>query len=357
MIYDCTKWDKGDFDTLTQTPERCIMVVNYDLIFRRPQFLNLENFTLVLDESSIIQNDKAKRTKFVMKLKPANVILLSGTPTSGKYENLWSQCQLLGWNVSLNAYNANYVNWKKIDVGGVPMKIVNKANPYKNVERLKRKMREHGAVFLKTDEVFDLPERTFIEKLISKTKDYNRFQKDKIVTVDGVEYVGDTALTMRLYSRMLCGHLNPAKLDAFRDLLESTNDRMIVFYNFNDELHALKNIAAELNKPISEVNGHKKDLTAYNSENDAVTLVQYQAGAKGLNLQKANTVVYFSPTDKCEDWQQSIKRIHRIGQMRPCFYYKLVCAGSIEEEVYAALNRGVDYTDYLFQEKGVTKCM
>lgn len=30
-------------------------------------------------------------------MKPESVILLSGTPTAGKYEKLWSQVQLLGW--------------------------------------------------------------------------------------------------------------------------------------------------------------------------------------------------------------------------------------------------------------------
>ena len=77
--------------------------------------------------------------------------------------------------------------------------------------------------------------------------------------------------------------------------------------------------------------------------------MKYQAGAKGLNLQKANKIIYFTPTDKCEDWMQSKKRIHRIGQNRICFYYQLICKNSIEERIYEALEKGVDYTDYLFQ--------
>jgi SNF2 family DNA or RNA helicase len=329
-----------------------VAVVNYDLIFRRPWFLTLDRFTLMLDESSQIQNEKAKRTKFIMKMNPLNVVLLSGTPTSGKYENLWAQLNLIGWGISQRVYNKQYVNWKKIEVGGFPMNVVDKENPYKNVERLKAKMREHGAVFMKTDEVFDLPAQNFIEVNISTTKDYRRFQRTKVVTVDGEELIGDTALTMRLYSRMLCGHLNPAKLEAFRDLCESTNDRLIVFYNFNAELEALRQIAAELGKPISEVNGHTKDLTAYESEENSVTLVQYQAGAMGLNLQKANKVIYFTPTDKSELFEQSKKRIHRIGQEKPCFYYILFCENSVEEnEIFPTLGLRKELTDDLFREQ------
>ena len=83
-------------------------VINYELAFRRPELSKLKDFTLMLDESSLIQNECAKRSKFILKrLKPSNVILLSGTPTSGKYERLWSQMNLLGWNISKKMYYAH----------------------------------------------------------------------------------------------------------------------------------------------------------------------------------------------------------------------------------------------------------
>lgn len=71
-----------------------VYVINYELIWRRPELMDLEDFTLMLDESSLIQNETAKRSKFILKMKPKNCILLSGTPTGGKYETLWSQLHL-----------------------------------------------------------------------------------------------------------------------------------------------------------------------------------------------------------------------------------------------------------------------
>ena len=130
--------------------QKKIGVINYDLLFRRSYFQNLEDFTLILDESSVVQNTKAERTKYVLKMKPKNVILLSGTPSSGKYKNLWSQIHLLGWNISEQLYNKQYVNWKKQNIGGTPFWQVDKKEPYKNVDRLKEKLRQHGAVFMKT---------------------------------------------------------------------------------------------------------------------------------------------------------------------------------------------------------------
>lgn len=149
---------------------------------------------------------------------------------------------------------------------------------------------------------------------------------------------------------MLCGHYNKDKLQAFKDLASSTKDRLIVFYNFNSELDALQRIATELERPISQVNGHIKDLTAYEMEDDSITLVQYQAGAMGLNLQKANKVVFFTLTDKSELFEQAKKRVHRIGQNKTCFYYLMMCKDSVEEVILDTLNQRKDFTDELFKE-------
>jgi SNF2 family DNA or RNA helicase len=158
-------------------------------------------------------------------------------------------------------------------------------------------------------------------------------------------------LSFRLYQRQLCSAYNPQKVQAFRDLLESTQDRLIVFYNFNCELVELQSACNDLERPYSMVNGSFKNLDAYENESNSVTLVQYQAGAMGLNLQKANKIVYFSLTEEAELFQQSMKRIHRIGQKRPCFYYMLICQNSIEDtEILPTLNIRKELTDDLFEE-------
>lgn len=320
-------------------------IINYDLIFRRPELLKMKFDTIMLDESSMIQNETAKRTKAILKLKTDNVILLSGTPTGGKYEKLYSQLKLLGWNISKTQYWSEFIETRQIDMGGFKIPVV---TGYKNIGRLKRKMRQYGCNFLKTNEVFDLPAQTFTDIKVNTTKEYGTFKKNKIVTVDSRELVGDTTLTQMLYERQLCGAYNAEKLTAFTDILESTNDRLIVFYNFNAELEALKGICEKYKRPFSIVCGAVKDLEDYKNESDSVTLIQYQAGAMGLNLQKANKIVYFTPPLSSELYEQSKKRIHRIGQERPCFYYRLICKNSVEGKIYETLEKRQDYTERLF---------
>jgi SNF2 family DNA or RNA helicase len=70
----------------------------------------------------------------------------------------------------------------------------------------------------------------------------------------------------------------------------------------------------------------------------------------GLNLQKANKVIYFTLPQSSELFEQSKKRVHRIGQNQRCFYYYLLCTGSVEEDILANLELRRDYTDELFKK-------
>ena len=133
--------------------------------------------------------------------------------------------------------------------------------------------------------------------------------------------------------------------------LKTTEDRLIVFYNFNNEFKALNQICLDNNRPISVVNGNLRDLSTFENCENSVTLVQYQSGSMGINLQKANKIVYFSPPLSSELFEQSKKRTHRIGQEKPCFYYYLVCKNSIEEHIYKVLKLRKDYTEKLFEKE------
>lgn len=350
IVYNLT--NKKDFDLFVHdydwTAKNQIGVINYELTFRRTELLQLKKFTLMCDESSLIQNETAKRTKFIMKLDFDNLILLSGTPTGGKYEKLYSQLNMLGYKITKNAFYNMYVNYRYDKSQGFPLMII---EGYKNVERLKRKLHDYGCVFMKSEEVLDLPQQTFIDVRVDTSKEYRKFRKSDIVIADGVELVGDTTLTKMLYERQLCGQYSAEKIEVFQDLVESTNDRLIVFYNFTAELECLTCVCDALKRPYSIVNGAVKDLHHYEEKNDSITFIQYQAGAMGLNLQKANKIIYFTPPLSSELFEQSKKRIHRIGQAQPCFYYQLICKNSIEGKIYKTLAMRRDYTEALF-EKG-----
>jgi SNF2 family DNA or RNA helicase len=357
-VFNLTKKSQGitfrnkvDTKTLYNTQLQVVGIINYELAFRRDWLLKLKDFTLMLDESSLIQNETAKRSKFILKMCPESVVLLSGTPTAGKYERLWSQVKLLGWNISKKAFWSSYVETKWIESGDFKQEVI---VGYKNVEHLKKKLAQYGAVFMKTSEVLDLPEQIEQKIMFKATKEYRYFIKNSYLRVnDDIELVGDNSLTKTLYARQLCGQYHSEKLEGFKDLVQSTEDRLIVFYNFTAEYLQLVQIADELGRPQSVINGNQRQLLNYENCDNSITFIQYQAGAMGGNFQKANKIVYFSlPLGKgsCDLWEQSKKRIHRIGQSSPCFYYYLLVKGSIEEKNLAALQEGKELTDELFKD-------
>lgn len=327
-------------------------IINYDLVFRRDWLKKLHDFTMMLDESSLISNETTLRAKFILKLNPESVVLLSGTPTAGKYEKLWSQFRLLGWNINKDTFWNSYVDTQWLDMGnGYKQEVI---VGYKHIEHLKKRLVEHGAVFMKTSEVLDLPEQIEQKIMFRVTKEYRYFIKNRYLQLaDGTELIGDNNLTKLLYARQLCGQYHKEKLQGFKDLLESTEDRLIVFYNFTAEYEAMKAIAEALDRPVSVVRGGEDNRTAYEEADNSVTFLQYQAGAMGGNFQKANKVIYYTlPLGKgsCDLWEQSKKRTHRIGQDKTCFYYYLLVKGSVEEKNLAALQEGKELTDELFKE-------
>lgn len=324
-----------------------VVIINYDLTWRRAELKKMKGFTLILDESSYIKGETSKRTKFILRLKPENIILLSGTPTGGKYEELFTQLKLLGWKITKKKYWDTYINYFMQDVGGFKRP---KVTGYKYVDRLKRKLRDNGAVFMKTEDVITLPETIHYKIPVKNIPQYKKFKKDRLIEIDGIELVGDNSLTNLLYLRQLAGMYNKNKYEKIIELMESTDDRLIIFYNFKYEYEELVKICKKLNKPISMVNGDSKDLKNYDVYSDSVTLVQYQAGAMGLNLQKCNKIIYFSLHQSSDLFEQSKKRTHRMGQERTCLYYYLITDKSIEEDIFKTLKMRKDYTDELFKE-------
>ena len=344
-VFDLT--NKKDMQIFMTYPiYKCIGIINYELAYRREELKRLTNFTMMLDESSMIKNETAKRTKFILSLKPSHTILLSGTPTDGKYEFLYSQLRLLGWKITKTAYYNRYIKTELRSYGGPMFRVV---TGYKNVSELKEKLREYGAVFAKAEEVIKLPEKKFIKEYSTVSSDYKKFMKDRVIKIDDKELTGDSTLSKRLYARMLCSAYSKDKISRLIDLVNSTSDRVIIFYNFNTELEALRKVLFD--RPISIVNGQIKDLKAYENNDNSVTLIQYQAGAMGLNLQKANRIIYFSLPERSELFEQSKARICRIGQEKQCYYHIMMCRKSVEEKIYECLLMRKDYTDELFRKE------
>ena len=343
-FYDLKPKELKDIDVMGHT----VIVVSYDSVWRRPIFREFAKTAhLVLDESSLIQNEGTKRTDFVMKLEPLTITLLSGTPCVGRYENMWTQCQLLGWDITRTQYWNRYVEWHMEKFYSIPRPI-RVVDGYKNVEELKKNLRDYGAVFMTTEEAIELPDKIEETTYVPTSDAYKDFRKRWLIEIDGEELVGDTPLNKMLGLRKLASYYSGEKKEALKDILEVNLERVVVFYNFKRELEEIRKIVGK--RHFCEINGDHHDQSMFDRYDDCVIACQFQASAMGINLQASHILVYFSPTLSADLFMQSQARIHRIGQTHKCNYIYLVCENSIEAEIYETLRRREDYVLKLFEK-------
>lgn len=316
---------------------------------------NEENVTMVCDESSLIGHMASERTKAVMKTKTKHRLLLSGTPCSGgKMECMIPTMSMLGWNITKEKFLQQFCHVYEWTDPTRPWMTIPIIQGYKNIDKLREGLQEHGGSFITMEEAgVQLPETT--EQIISiqTPPEYRKFMKNGIVKIGDTEIIGENNLTKMLYARQICSVYNPAKAAALEELLQQAGDEpVVIFYNWTAELYVLQKIREKLGRPMSIVNGQKKDLKEYEAGTPGtVILCQYQAASMGLNLQKARICIFYSQCLSYSDYEQAKARIHRIGQSRNCNFYNLICEGSIEEDILETLEQRKDYTEQLFTER------
>lgn len=347
LLYDLSKKQQLQ-DFINAEALNRVGIITYGLVWRRPELLKLSGYTLILDESHNICNPTSKQTKGVMKLKYNNLILLSGTPNGGAVEKLYTQMKMLGYKPNKKQFTDRYCNMFTMDAGGIKFQVLSKKNPYKNLDELYKILREDlHCVFLKTNDVIELPAQRFIDIAVPTTKQYKAFMVNDYIDFGDKEYIAGSPTEKLLYARYLCGADNQNKIDVLTTLIEGIEDRVIIFYNFNNEYDVLTKLCKKLKKQAFTCNGNIKRVEEFKKHDKSVLLVQYTAGATGLNLQYCNKVVYFTPPLSSNLFEQSKARTWRVGQENKCTYWLL--QSGIEYDILNSLNKKCDYNIKLFK--------
>ncbi len=73
--------------------------------------------------------------------------------------------------------------------------------------------------------------------------------------------------------------------------------------------------------------------TFCNDPSVKIFLISIKAGGVGLNLIVANVVFIVDPWWNAASENQAIDRVHRLGQQKPVFVFRLLIENSIEERI------------------------
>jgi SNF2 family DNA or RNA helicase len=125
--------------------------------------------------------------------------------------------------------------------------------------------------------------------------------------------------------------LHDAKYRALEEIIESTGENILVFYQYKSDL-------AELKKRFKgEELGHD-NVERWNLDRIPLLFAHPSSAGHGLNLQHGGHImVFFGVNYNLETYQQSCARLHRQGQTKPVIIHHILASGTLDDVVMQAL--------------------
>lgn len=125
--------------------------------------------------------------------------------------------------------------------------------------------------------------------------------------------------------------------------------RTIIFYNFNYELDALRQMCTENNIIFAEWNGQKHEQVP--TTNKWVYLVQYTAGNEGWNCITCSSMIFFSMNYSYKIMVQAAGRIDRMNTpYKTLYYYHLESNSLIDKSIKASLSKKKKFNEKIFDK-------
>lgn len=402
-----------------------LLILNYESLFSRskdkrqkivlkPQLKEFiascvnNNVAIIVDESHKMKNLQSLQTGAIFQIKKelmliarnTYIYLLTGTPFTAGYIDLYSQLKILGYPETKTTFIDRYcirgnvpglLGWQQPIVG------------YKNIYELYDLIHTY-AITIKTEDVITLPQQVFVNHTVEKSHSFDMFTTEFVKGTDVLEeclnrnliipnieryetenkvnnpffrniaypelkWIGETNGTSWLRARELSigfqGNasdwqwFDTSRFKEIKRFLEQNVDNYVIFYNFTPELIELYNICDELGYNIDVFCGEVKSLLFYEefckkSESEKlvskgnVIIANFTSGSTGMNWQQYNKVV-ISSIPVYKDYAQAIKRVHRPGQKDMVFYHIFFQKNWLDFSMKKALNEKTQYTQDMYE--------
>ncbi|MBN1855114.1 MAG: DEAD/DEAH box helicase [Pirellulales bacterium] len=331
-------------------------VCNYEQVLRDIDTIETIPWDLIiLDEGQRIKNWEAKTTRTVKGLRSRFALVLSGTPLENHLGELYSVVSF----IDNRRLGPAYRFFHQHRIVGDDGKIIG----FKNLDQLRTNLRPILLRRTRGGVMHELPERTTEIVRIRPTAEQQEIHDAALKNVALLlqkKYFTEMDL-IRLRQLLLIARMSAdssflvnkeepeysTKLDRLYELLEQLieeSDRKIVLFSeWTTMLNRIEKRIEPLHFRYVRLDGNvpQKKRAAivhdFQTHPDYRMIIMSNAGATGLNLQAANTVVNVDLPWNPAVLEQRIGRAHRMGQKRPVQVYLLVTEGMIEEKLLGTL--------------------
>ena len=342
---------------------------------------------MAIDESTVVRNEKAIRTKVVMQLKAYADLrrILTGLVSPRSPLDLYTQFDFLDWRIlgheSIVTFKRRYcvlestlipvgrdkdskVKWRRIET------IV----AYRNLEELQKKIEPYSYRVLKKD-CLDLPPKIYLRREVELTEQQKQLYNDLVLfstaELNAAAHVTTNMVITKLLRlhQIVCGHVvdeegkehdvNSNRISELMELLSDHSGKAIIWSNYRREIDK---IVAALEKEygegsVAQFHGGNnktrlKDETRFLTDPACRFMISTQSsGGRGNTWVNASLVVYFSNSYDLEMRMQSEDRCHRDGLKHSVTYVDLVAARTVDEKILKALRKKLDMTTLISGER------
>jgi superfamily II DNA or RNA helicase len=327
-----------------------VILSPYGIAQRTNSALAARNWaSIVYDEGTWLKNAAAKRTQAAFELRADFRVVLTGTPIENRLGELWALMRLcvpglLGPLAKFQARFATPIERNRDE--GANRVLKHLIRPF-IIRRTKAQVL--AELPPRTEKVLRIElsdkERAFYEAtrrhVLERAQDAMLQGASRLSILAGLTKLRQAACDPRLISPEMP---EGAKVTAFMDLVRSLIDnghRTLVFSQFTSMLALVRQALDGQKLPYLYLDGATPSAqrTALVSEFQSGTaplfLSSLKAGGVGLTLTAADFVVILDPWWAAAAEVQAADRAHRIGQTKAVTVYRLIAAGTIEEQVMA----------------------
>lgn len=271
---------------------------------------------VICDESQYLKNLDAKRTQYFFELfrqyKPQYYISLSGTPMKNRVPDLYPFLVLMGQHPGNPDITKKYDTLYKFCVRFTNIGVNNFGGmTYSGVKNTDELLTYLKPVVLrrKAEDVLTLPEMKEVEVIASYKEDR---ELEKTFDVFNHNFV-TADIEVKVESACL-------KADFTADYIKNLDFPIVVFSDHKKPLNIIQSKLSKykFDRIDGEVPMSKRTEIVKKFQNGKIDILLATIGSSsvGLNLQRANTVVFNDISWVPSDIEQAKKRVHRIGQER-----------------------------------------